>query len=210
VFQHKPILAVVIVLCLPMNPAVAGELDILGPITVSEDERVVRGNDVSFHFPFSLPPVEQLPSFEDLVRVLVKDEESDQVSHVRCELVSFGLEEERVYPIIGAARLCNARLKCTVSWSDSRKADEVSFVIHSHLVMKKRDEDPQRQGDATPSCSPERAAGSSVNREASPPTSQRNVTSAGKRRSRNRHKPSATRTIFPTRPAGRRSIVGSR
>lgn len=77
----------------------------------------------------SLPA--EIPSLSEVLRTKLQSIKNVQFDKGRCELIRYQISESRFYPLVGRARLAEARFKVTV-WSGNRS--EVHLVDETRLV----------------------------------------------------------------------------
>jgi hypothetical protein len=107
------------------------------PLLVSVAERKSRADQSEIH-KVVLGPVTQdeMPedeplNFREVLRLLDIREES--INRARVEKVSEYTDPPRVYPLVGPARLCHVRYRCTIE-SEAGVSHAVLDLNHLHLL----------------------------------------------------------------------------
>jgi hypothetical protein len=100
------------------------------PRVIGPDEGTkITSGAITFRLPFTLP---------NKARILAaapKTKANLEPKTVDCELVSYRVEPEKFYPLVGAARLSQARFKCKVTWKGQAAAQDVYFLEHEQLIL---------------------------------------------------------------------------
>jgi hypothetical protein len=116
---------VLVAVALASTAGVGSEVRVIGQ---NEGTKISFGK-VSFQLPFTFPTTERV------MAAAKKSRGRSEISSVRCGLISFRLDPEKFYPLIGPARLAHARFQCTVTRTQNTDPVVVFFLDQEQLIL---------------------------------------------------------------------------